>query len=227
MKARDAINHQVPFEIVPERVTIGDVARVAEAMLPTRHGQFRIAVFQVRDVEIAALLFGEVMTSSIPLVRLHSECLTGDTFGSLRCDCGEQLDTALAHIARSGYGVLLYLHQEGRGIGLANKIRAYALQDAGMDTVDANVALGLPVDGRDYSDAAAVLRSLGLSRIRLLTNNPAKRTALEARGIEVLERVALVMPPNPSNVSYLHTKADRMGHLLHSGAWAQDVDTEQ
>ncbi len=227
MKARNAVDPPSPFDIITERVPIDDVARVADAILPTRHGQFRIAVFQVADVEIAALFYGESTNGEIPLVRLHSECLTGDTFGSLRCDCGEQLDAALARIARSGYGILLYLHQEGRGIGLANKIRAYALQDAGMDTVDANVALGLPVDGRDYRAAAAVLRSLGLSRVRLLTNNLSKRTALEGCGVQVLERVALVTPPNASNVSYLHTKADRMGHLLYLGGQAEDIDTEQ
>lgn len=227
MKARNAVDSQLPFGIVAECAPIDDVTRIADAMLPTRHGQFRIAVFQVADVEIAALFFGESANGSVPLVRLHSECLTGDTFGSLRCDCGEQLDAALARIARSGYGALLYLHQEGRGIGLANKIRAYALQDAGMDTVDANVALGLPVDGRDYRAAAAVLCSLGLSRVRLLTNNPVKCAALERCGVQILERVALVTPPNASNVSYLHTKADRMGHLLHLGGQAEDPDGEQ
>jgi 3,4-dihydroxy 2-butanone 4-phosphate synthase/GTP cyclohydrolase II len=148
-------------------------------------------------------------------VRLHSECLTGDTFGSLRCDCGEQLDAALEQIARAGFGVLLYLRQEGRGIGLANKVRAYALQEQGMDTVDANVALGLPVDGRDYRAAAAVLRALGMDRVRLLTNNPLKREALEGQGVQVAERVPLVMPPNATNLSYLHTKASRMGHFLN------------
>jgi GTP cyclohydrolase II len=226
MKARDAIDSQPPFHVVTERAPIADVARVAEAVLPTRHGEFRIAVFQVAGVEIAALFFGTSRDGSIPLVRLHSECLTGDTFGSLRCDCGEQLDAALAGIAASGYGILLYLHQEGRGIGLANKIRAYALQDGGMDTVDANVALGLPVDSRDYRAAAAVLGSLGLSRVRLLTNNPSKYTALERCGIQVLERVALITRPNASNVSYLHTKADRMGHLLHLRGEADGLDDE-
>lgn len=227
MKARNVIDPQPPPGIVTEIVPVDNVVRIAEAVLPTRHGQFRIAVFQVGDVEIAALFSGDGSDGSAPLVRLHSECLTGDTFGSLRCDCGEQLDAALARIAASGYGILLYLHQEGRGIGLANKIRAYALQDGGMDTVDANVALGLPVDGRDYRAAGAVLRSLGLLRVRLLTNNPTKYTALQRCGIQVVEREALVTPPNASNVSYLHTKAHRMGHWLHPGAPTDDVASEQ
>jgi GTP cyclohydrolase II len=147
-------------------------------------------------------------------VRLHSECLTGDVLGSLRCDCGEQLDTSLALMAREPHAVLLYLRQEGRGIGLANKIRAYALQDGGLDTVDANLALGLPVDRREYRSAALILRHLGASRVRLLTNNPLKQRALEEHGVEVVERVPLVMPPNAVNHDYLRTKADRMGHLL-------------
>jgi GTP cyclohydrolase II len=197
-------------------VQAGAVALVAEAALPTRHGDFRIAAFDVHGAatEIIALLHGDPATANAPLVRLHSECLTGDVLGSMRCDCGEQLDASLGEIARAPDGILLYLRQEGRGIGLMNKIRAYALQDEGLDTVDANIALGLPVDGRDYSAAAAVLRSLGAVKIRLLTNNPAKRDALQQRGIEVVERVPLVIPPNPSNAGYLRTKAARMGHLL-------------
>jgi GTP cyclohydrolase II len=188
----------------------------AEASLTTRFGTFNIAVFTVQGAagEIAALSRGPLHGDQVPLVRLHSECLTGDVLGSLRCDCGEQLEAALELIGSAPSGVLLYLPQEGRGIGLANKIRAYALQDRGLDTVDANLALGLPIDHRDYAAAAHVLRTLGLRQVRLLTNNPLKTAALEQHGIEVVERVALAMPPNPVNHDYLRTKADRMGHLL-------------
>jgi GTP cyclohydrolase II len=192
------------------------VTRQAEATLATRFGPFNIAVFEVEGApgEIAALTRGSLDNGSIPLVRLHSECLTGDALGSLRCDCGEQLDAALELISQAPSGVLLYLPQEGRGIGLANKIRAYALQDQGLDTVDANLALGLPVDRRDYAAAAHILRSLGLTQVRLLTNNPLKSAALEGHGVHVAERVPLTVPPNPINRGYLRTKADRMGHLL-------------
>jgi GTP cyclohydrolase II len=188
----------------------------AEATLATRSGAFKIAVFNVEGApgEVAALTRGPLHGDTIPLVRLHSECLTGDVLGSLRCDCGQQLHAALELIAEAPSGVLLYLPQEGRGIGLANKIRAYALQDQGLDTVDANLALGLPVDRRDYAAAALILRSLGLRRVRLLTNNPAKSAALEKHGVQVVERVPLEVPPNPVNLDYLRTKADRMGHLL-------------
>jgi GTP cyclohydrolase II len=189
----------------------------AEATLPTRFGAFTITVFHVEGApgEIAALWRGPLHDEATPpLVRLHSECLTGDVLGSLRCDCGQQLDAALQLIAQAPAGVVLYLPQEGRGIGLANKIRAYALQDQGLDTVDANLALGLPVDRRDYAAAAHVLRSLGLRQVRLLTNNPLKSAALELHGVQVVERVPLAVPPNPVNQGYLRTKADRMGHLL-------------
>jgi GTP cyclohydrolase II len=192
------------------------VALQAEATLPTRYGAFNIAVFNVEGApgEVAAVTRGPLHGEAVPLVRLHSECLTGDVLGSLRCDCGQQLDAALELIASAPSGVLLYLPQEGRGIGLANKIRAYALQDKGLDTVDANLALGLPVDRRDYAAAAHILLSLGLHRVRLLTNNPAKSAALELYGVQVVERVPLEVPPNPVNLDYLRTKADRMGHLL-------------
>src|SRR5215471_6470577 len=201
-----------------ERGTMADpnpvVALQAEATLATRFGAFKIAVFNVEGApgEVAALTRGTLRDDTVPLVRLHSECLTGDVLGSLRCDCGQQLHAALEVIAEAASGVLLYLPQEGRGIGLANKIRAYALQDRGLDTVDANLALGLPVDRRDYAAAAAILRSLGLNQVRLLTNNPLKSQALQRHGIEVVERVPLSIPPNPVNQRYLRTKADRMGH---------------
>jgi GTP cyclohydrolase II len=191
------------------------VARLAEADLPTRHGTFRIAVFQVDGAPLeATALFAGTDDGSPPLVRLHSECLTGDSLGSLKCDCGEQLDAALDLISRAPFGILFYLRQEGRGIGLANKIRAYALQDAGLDTVDANVALGLPVDVREYGAVADILLSIRVSRIRLLTNNPDKATALERGGIEIVERVPLIVQSNPNNDGYLRAKAERMGHLI-------------
>lgn len=188
----------------------------AEARLPTRFGSFRIAAYSTQEgePEIVALVHGHPDEDVAPLVRLHSECLTGDALGSLRCDCGEQLQAALARIAAAGSGVLLYLPQEGRGIGIANKIRAYALQDTGLDTVDANLRLGLPVDSREYASAAAVLREMGLRQVRLLTNNPLKVNALDENGVHVVERVALEVVPNDANAMYLHTKADRLGHLL-------------
>jgi GTP cyclohydrolase II len=172
-------------------------------------------VYEGRDGrEHAALTVGEVETGDPVLVRLHSECLTGDVFGSARCDCGEQLEHSLELLQRQGRGVLLYMRQEGRGIGLANKIRAYTLQDGGLDTVDANRALGLPDDMRDYADAAAMLNELGVQRVVLLTNNPAKVAGLAYYGIEVVERQPLLVTPNPKNVEYLRTKHERMGHLL-------------
>jgi 3,4-dihydroxy 2-butanone 4-phosphate synthase/GTP cyclohydrolase II len=186
----------------------------AQASLPTRWGDFRINVFRFDGSEVVALTRGEVEGADPILVRLHSECLTGDVLGSLRCDCGDQLQTALAMIGRAERGVLLYLDHEGRGIGLFDKIRAYGLQDEGMDTVDANLELGLPVDARNYSSAAAALKELGVRSVRLITNNPAKILGLEMNGIEVVERVPLETLPNDVNLSYLHTKASRMGHLL-------------
>jgi GTP cyclohydrolase II len=192
------------------------VTLLARASLPTRFGDFDIAVYEVDGApgEVAALTRGPLTGEAPPLVRLHSECLTGDVLGSLRCDCGQQLAAALALIARAPSGVLLYLPQEGRGIGLANKIRAYALQDRGLDTVDANLALGLPVDRREYASAAHILRHVGLRQVRLLTNNPLKSAALEQHGVQIVERVPLTIPPNAVNHHYLRTKADRMGHLL-------------
>jgi GTP cyclohydrolase II len=204
----------------PSGAMLSDQASLlTEAALPTRFGDFRIAAFQVHGdpAEAIALIHGDLTGGPTPLVRLHSECLTGEALGSLRCDCGDQLTAALARIAEVGCGVLVYLRQEGRGIGLVNKLRAYALQDGGLDTVDANLALGLPVDAREYGSAAAVLRALGVQRVRLLTNNPAKRRALEQAGIEVVERVAAEVPPNATNANYLLTKAARMGHVLSWG----------
>jgi 3,4-dihydroxy 2-butanone 4-phosphate synthase/GTP cyclohydrolase II len=192
------------------------ITLLSQAALPTRFGEFKVAVFTIDGTpgEAVALIRGVLGPEVTPLVRLHSECLTGDVLGSLRCDCGQQLSASLALIARAASGVLLYLRQEGRGIGLANKIRAYALQDTGLDTVDANLALGLPVDRREYASAAGILRQLGLRQVRLLTNNPLKSAALELHGIQVVERVPLTVRPNSVNRRYLRTKADRMGHLL-------------
>src|SRR5438874_2975649 len=190
----------------------------AEAALPSRFGAFRIAVYRVPsdETEVVALVKGDVRTWSPVLVRLHSECLTGESLGSLRCDCGEQLERALELLGRADRGVLLYLRHEGRGIGLFDKVRAYALQDDGLDTVDANVALGLPIDARDWASAAAVLRRLGVRRARLLTNNPSKTEGLRRHGIEVVERVPLEPTPNALSLPYLRTKQRRLGHLLEA-----------
>ncbi|HEX5415957.1 MAG TPA: GTP cyclohydrolase II [Chloroflexota bacterium] len=192
------------------------VTCLATAALPTRHGEFQIAVVRVEESAEQALLLthGDLAGAGPLLVRVHSECLTGEVLGSTRCDCGEQLEGALAAIGTAGRGALIYLYQEGRGIGLVNKIRAYALQDHGLDTVDANLALGLPVDGRDYHAAAAILHWQGISRVRLLTNNPAKCEGLERHDIQVVERVPLIISRNERNVSYLRAKVERMGHLL-------------
>lgn len=198
--------------MIPSHVTI---TRAAMADLPTKFGQFQIVVYlDSEQKEQVALTCGTLAGPEPVLARLHSECLTGDIFGSHRCDCGEQLAAALTAIQQAGRGVLLYLRQEGRGIGLVNKIRAYALQQQGLDTVDANRALGLPDDMRDYGIAAAILRDLGIDSVRLLTNNPAKIASLEQYGIAVRERVPLQAPANAYSAPYLLTKQLRMGHLL-------------
>ncbi len=190
------------------------VIPIGESDLPTAHGKFRISIFRDQQgLEHSAMIMGNTDHLS-PLVRLHSECLTGDAFGSLRCDCGDQLQSAMARIAKAGKGILLYLRQEGRGIGLGNKIKAYALQDTGTDTVDANHQLGFPADARHYDVASAILRHLQVSSVRLLTNNPTKRTALQAHGIDVVEQLPLVIPAQAINAAYLRTKVDRMGHVL-------------
>jgi GTP cyclohydrolase II len=189
---------------------------VARARLPLDDApSTQIVAFRASDdgQEHVALVVG-AFAGKPPLVRLHSECLTGDVFGSLKCDCGPQLREALRIIAAEGGGVLLYLRQEGRGIGLANKVRAYSLQDRGLDTVDANRRLGFSDDERDYGHAAAMLKALGIDRVRLLTNNPDKVSGLETAGIAVAERVAHQMPTNPHNADYLATKRKKSGHLL-------------
>lgn len=189
---------------------------IATAKLPTPFAIFTMRAYRsADDKEHLALTLGDLAVDEpAALVRVHSECLTGDALFSLRCDCGFQLRAALERIAQEGRGVLLYLRQEGRGIGLANKVRAYALQDQGADTVDANHQLGFPADDRDYGLAVALLRDLGLHRIRLMTNNPAKLEALVRDGVEVVERVSVERGRNPYNAGYLDTKMTRMGHLI-------------
>ncbi len=188
----------------------------ARATLPTPYGPFQVLAYIDRTTgrDHLALVRGQVTGAPPPLVRIHSECLTGDVFSSQRCDCGPQLTKALQLIAAEGRGVVIYLRQEGRGIGLCNKVRAYALQDQGMDTVEANMHLGFPPDARDYIMAARILHDLGIQRVRLMTNNPQKVRDLERWGIEVVERVPLVIPPTAHNWRYLHTKKEKLGHLL-------------
>ncbi len=192
------------------------VHRIAEARLPTSHGEFRIVGYRndVDDREHVALVFGEVEGRRDVLVRMHSKCLTGDVFGSHRCDCGLQLQSAMRMIAEAGRGAIVYLDQEGRGIGLINKLRAYELQDGGRDTVEANEALGFAPDLRNYGIGAQILIDLGLSSIRVLTNNPRKMVGLDGYGLEIVERVPLVSDPNDENRAYLQVKRDKLGHLL-------------
>src|SRR5436190_2791403 len=193
------------------------VKAIAEARLPTRHGEFRAVGYRnsLDSTDHVALVRGDIGDGHDVLVRVHSECLTGDVFGSMRCDCGMQLDAALQLIAEAGRGVVLYVRgHEGRGIGLLHKLQAYQLQDRGRDTVDANLDLGLPADARDYGTGAQILVDLGIRSMRLLTNNPAKRAGLEGYGLLVLGRESLPVRPHPENVRYLRTKRDRMGHLL-------------
>ena len=195
------------------------VERVVETRLPTEHGEFTAVGYrtQVDGGEHVALVFGELGDGEDVLVRVHSECLTGDVFGSKRCDCGPQLDAALQRVAEAGRGVVLYMRgHEGRGIGLLHKLQAYQLQDRGFDTVDANLELGLPADARDYGTGAQILYDLGVRSMRLLTNNPAKRAGLEGYGLTVLGREALPVRLHPENVRYLRTKRDRMGHLFEA-----------
>jgi len=193
------------------------VERVVSTRLPTGFGDFEAVGYRslIDEKHHVALVKGEVSGQPDVLVRVHSECLTGDVFHSLRCDCGEQLASALNMIEREGQGVLLYLSQEGRGIGLLNKLRAYRLQEDGLDTVEANERLGLPADLRDYGIGAQILVDLGLSSIRILTNNPKKIRGLEGYGLSVTAQIPIEHAPNEHNESYLRTKAQRMGHTLH------------
>ena len=201
------------------------IERVASARVPLRYGEFTAVGYSSSyDArEHVAFVFGEIGDGEDVLVRVHSECLTGDVFGSLRCDCGPQLDAALATVAREGRGVVLYIRgHEGRGIGLLHKLQAYQLQDAGSDTLDANLELGLPADARDYGTGAQILVDLGIHSMKLLTNNPAKRAGLEGYGLRVSGRVPLPVHVNPENVRYLETKRDRMGHDLDFDSEPQD-----
>jgi 3,4-dihydroxy 2-butanone 4-phosphate synthase/GTP cyclohydrolase II len=220
-----AAAHDLPLITIADliryrRQTERLVRRTAEARLPTEFGDFRCIAYQsVLDGEThLAFVMGEPAGEPNVLVRVHSECLTGDVFGSRRCDCGAQLHGALRRIASDGLGVVVYLRgHEGRGIGIAHKLRAYELQDGGLDTVDANVELGLPVDSREYGIGAQILVDLGVTTMRLMTNNPAKRGGLEGYGLQIVERIPIHVEPNEENIRYLRTKRDRLGHLIEGG----------
>ncbi|BCB74299.1 bifunctional 3,4-dihydroxy-2-butanone-4-phosphate synthase/GTP cyclohydrolase II [Phytohabitans flavus] len=218
-----AVEHRITIITIADLVayrrrTESQVERVAEARLPTPHGLFRAVGYRAEfepEAEHVALVYGDLGDGEDVLVRAHSECLTGDVFGSLRCDCGPQLEAALARVAAEGRGVVLYMRgHEGRGIGLLHKLQAYQLQDLGRDTVDANLELGLPADARDYGSGAQILYDLGVRSMRLLTNNPAKREGLSGHGLRIVGRESLPIRPHPENVRYLRTKRDRMGHIL-------------
>jgi 3,4-dihydroxy 2-butanone 4-phosphate synthase/GTP cyclohydrolase II len=205
------INEMIKYRLRTERL----IQKVAETRLPTPHGDMTILAYKAagQPDEHVAIVCGPIDPEKPVLVRVHDQCVTGDVFASLRCDCGEQKDRAMKMIGEQG-GVFLYMRQEGRGIGLHNKLRTYELQDQGYDTVDANLALGFPADRRDYGIGMQILLDIGVKKLRLLTNNPAKRAGLEGYGLEVVERVPLESIPNPHNVRYLETKRNRMGHLL-------------
>ncbi|MFO0687405.1 MAG: bifunctional 3,4-dihydroxy-2-butanone-4-phosphate synthase/GTP cyclohydrolase II [Myxococcota bacterium] len=208
------IKDLVSYRLRNERL----VHRAATAKLPTRFGDFKAIVFEndIDHVDHMALVFGEIDPDEPILIRVHSECLTGDAFGSLRCDCGEQLEAAMRMIAEEGSGIVLYMRQEGRGIGLKNKIKAYELQDQeGLDTVEANHRLGFGADLRDYGVGAQILADLGVSKIRILTNNPGKRAGISGYGVEIVDRVPLEVEPNANNLNYLRTKKEKLGHVLH------------
>ncbi len=215
--------HNIPIVTIEDLIKYRQqteklVHRVTEPVrLPTAFGEFTAIGFgsTISSDEHVALIMGDVATDEPTLIRVHSECLTGDVFRSMRCDCGEQLDLAMKMIAEAGRGVIVYLRgQEGRGIGLHNKLKAYKLQETGLDTVDANLALGLPEDARNYGIGAQILADLGLKKLRILTNNPEKRAGIEGYGLEIVEQLPIVAEPNPFNERYLQTKRDRMGHLI-------------
>jgi 3,4-dihydroxy 2-butanone 4-phosphate synthase/GTP cyclohydrolase II len=206
------VDQLIAYRVRTERL----VERVGESLLPTQYGDFTAIAYRtlIDTKEHFALVMGDLSTPEPALVRVHDQCVTGDVFGSLRCDCGEQLEQAMLRVAEAGRGAIVYMDQEGRGIGLHNKIRAYGLQDTGLDTVEANVALGLPVDRREYGIGMQILLDLGVQKMRLMTNNPVKRSGLEGFGLEILERIPLEVTPNPHNLRYLQTKREKMGHLL-------------
>ena len=205
---KDLINYRRKEDIL--------VTKEAEAKLPTKFGDFRMIGFKEKKSELChvALIKGDISENEAILTRVHSECLTGDAFGSKKCDCGEQYEAAMKMIEEEGSGILLYMRQEGRGIGLLNKIKAYALQDTGLDTVDANLALGFEEDMRDYKISADMLKILGVSEVKLITNNLAKIEGLVKNDIKVIERVPIQIKPNKNDVFYLKTKKERMNHLL-------------
>ncbi len=207
---RDLIEHRMRHERL--------VRKIAEANLPTSYGGFRIHAFEslIDGEHHVALVLGEIQPEDEVLVRVHSQCLTGDIFASTRCDCGGQLHKALEMISAEGKGVLLYLRQEGRGIGLVHKIMAYQLQDQGKDTVEANEALGFKADQRDYGIGAQILVELGVQKIRLLTNNPRKFVGLEGYGLKIVDRLAIEIPPSDASRRYLKTKKEKLGHILRS-----------
>jgi 3,4-dihydroxy 2-butanone 4-phosphate synthase/GTP cyclohydrolase II len=212
------LNHDLPTDATGDSPIAPPVQEVARATLPTEHGRFRIHVFESRldDATHLALVCGDLGDGERVLARVHSSCVTGDIFHSSRCDCGEQLDMALSRVAAEGRGVVLYLFQEGRGIGLANKIRAYALQDQGHDTVEANEQLGFEADLRDYASAVHIFRLLGVKSLRLMSNNPKKLEGVADGELKIVERVPLEVEPGVSNRRYLKTKKDKLGHKLSS-----------
>jgi 3,4-dihydroxy 2-butanone 4-phosphate synthase/GTP cyclohydrolase II len=209
-----SVNDLIRYRVQKDKL----VERVAETALPLPMGTFRVIAYRsvIDPDEHVALVMGDISTPEPVLVRVHSQCVTGDVFGSLRCDCGVQLEESLNRIAEEGRGVVVYMRQEGRGIGLHNKLRAYALQDNGLDTVQANRALGFPADRRDYGIGMQILVDLGVHEMKLLTNNPSKRAGLEGYGLKVVERISIITKPNPHNVRYLETKRTKLGHLLQA-----------
>ncbi len=205
---KDLIQYRLQRESIVEKIVIVD--------MPTKYGYFKLHAYKVKttEQEHLALVKGDINSDEPILCRIHSSCLTGDILGSLRCDCGEQLHEAMKLIEKEGSGVLLYLNQEGRGIGLTNKLKAYKLQEEGLDTVDANIQLGFAPDEREYGIGAQILRDLGVRKIRLLTNNPKKRAGLEGYDLQIVENVPVIIPPNPHNACYLSTKKTKLGHIL-------------